>query len=102
MVWMFTSVGCNKRTERIHERPLRLILTDYESFYDMLSNLNEKTIYQRCIKVLLTEGQISKWSLPELMNEVFHWRQNHYNLSTWNIFATDDPHNKFMLNSAVY
>ena len=36
------------------------------------------------------------------MNEVFYLRQNHYNLRNLNVFATDNPLNKFMLNSTVH
>ena len=36
------------------------------------------------------------------MNEVFYLRQNHYNLRNLNAFATDNPLNKFMLNSTVH
>ena len=99
---MFTSKGCNKRINRIHERSLRLILSDYEpSFDDMLSTLNEKTIHQCCINVLLTEvyKYLNGFS-PELMNEVFYLRQNHYNLRNINVFAMDN--HKFMLKSTVY
>ena len=53
LIRMFISKGCNKKIYRIHKRLLRLILNDDESsFYDMLSTLNEKTIYKRCINVL--------------------------------------------------
>ena len=34
-------------------------------------------------------------------NEIFHLRQNHYNLRNFNIFATDNPRNKYLLNSSV-
>ena len=83
---------------------LRLILNDYESSFDsLLSTLNEKTIHQRCINVLLTEvyKYLNSYS-PDLMNEVFYLRQNHYNLHSLNVFATDNPRNKHLLNSSVY
>ena len=52
---MFTTKGCNKGIDRIHERSLRLILNDYKSsFYDLFPILNEK-IHQRYIDVLLTQ-----------------------------------------------
>ena len=35
------------------------------------------------------------------MNEVFYWRQNHYNLRNFSVFATDNPRNKYLLNSSV-
>ena len=102
LIWMFTSKGCNKRINRIHERSLRLILSDYEpSFDDMLSTLNEKTIHQCCINVLLTEvyKYLNGFS-RELMNEVFYLRQNHYNLRNLNVFVMDN--HRFMLKSTVY
>ena len=40
----------------MHETLLRLIRNDRESsFYDTLSTVNEKTIHQRCINILLTK-----------------------------------------------
>ena len=54
---MFSSKGGYKRINKIYKRTLRLILNDYESSFDsLLSILNEKTIHQRCINVLLTEA----------------------------------------------
>ena len=96
--------GCYKRINKIHERSLRLILNDYESSFDsLLSTLNEKTIHQRCINVLLTNvyKYLNGYS-PDLMNEVFYLRQNHYNLRNFNVFATDNPRNKYLLNSSIY
>ena len=104
LIWMFTSQGCNKRMDKIHERLLRLIFNYHESsFYDIISTLNKKTIHQRCTDVLLNEiyTYLNDLSL-ELMNEVFHLRQNHYNLHNLNVFAMDDPCDKFKLNSTVY
>ena len=78
---MFSSKGCYKRINKIHERSLRLILNNYElSFDSLLSTLNEKTIHQPCINVLLTEvyKYLNGYS-PYLINEVFHLCQNHCN-----------------------
>ena len=100
LIWMFSSNGYHKRINKIHERSLRLIFNDYDS---LLSTLNEKTIHQRCINVSLTEAYkyLNGYS-PDLMNEVFYLRQNYYNLRSFNVFATDNPHNKYLLNSSVY
>ena len=44
LIWMFSSKGCYKRINKIHEMSLRLILNDYESSFDsLLSTLNEKS-----------------------------------------------------------
>ena len=101
---MFSSKGWCKRMNKIHERSLRLILSDYESLFDiLLSTLNENTIHQRCINVLLTEVyKYLNGCSPDLMNEVFYLRQSHYNLRNFNFFGTDHPRNKYLLNSSVY
>ena len=79
LTWMFSSKGWCKRINKIHETSLRLILSDSESSFDsFLSTLNEKTIHQHCINVLLTEvyKYLNGYSL-DLMNEVFYLRQNY-------------------------
>ena len=101
---MFPLKACNERIHRRHERFLGGILSDYESlFYDIVLILNEKTIHQICIKVLLTEiyKYLSDLS-PELMSEVFYLRQNHCSLRSLNVLATDNPRKEFMLNSTSY
>ena len=73
---MFSSKGCYKRINKIHERSLRLILHDCESSFDsLLSALNEKTIHQCGINVLLIK--VYKYLnsyFPDLMHEVFYLR----------------------------
>ena len=64
---MFSSKGCYKRINKIHEMSLRLILNDYElSFDSLLSTLNEKsdssTLHKRFTNQSL---QIFKWLLPQ-------------------------------------
>ena len=65
--------------------------------------LNEKTIHQHCMNVLLTKvyKYLNGYS-PNLMNEILYLRQNHYNLRIFNVFATDNPRNKYLLNSSVF
>ena len=63
---MFSSKGCYKRINEIHERSLRLILNDYDSSFDsLLSTLNEKndssTLHKRVTNRSL---QIFKRLLP--------------------------------------
>ena len=101
---MFTFKGLNKKINRIHEKSLRLVLNDHQSTLDeMLDTLNEKTIHQQCIDRLLTEVYkfLNGYS-PDIMNDVFHLRQNTYNLQNFHAFATDVPRNNCMLNSVVY
>ena len=104
LIWMFTSKGLNKKINRIYEKSLRLVLNDHQSTLDeMLDTLNEKTIHQQCIDRLLTEVYkfLNGYS-PDIMNDVFHLRQNTYNLRNFHAFATDVPRNNCMLNSVVY
>ena len=83
---MFSSKGCYKRVNKMHERSLRLILNDYKLSFDSLrSTLNGKTIHQRCINILLTEVyKYLNGCSPDLMNDGFYLRPNHYNLRNFN------------------
>ena len=92
---MFTSKGLNKKINRINEKSLRLFLNNHQSTLDeMLDKLNEKTIHQQCFDRLVTEVYkfLNGYS-PDIMNDIFHLRQNTYNLR--------NVHN-CMLNSVVY
>ena len=93
-----------KRINKIQERSLRFIPNDFESSFDsLLFTLNEKTIHPRCISILLTKlNKYLNGYFPNLMNEVFYLRQNYHNLSNLNVSATDNPRNKYLLDSSVY
>ena len=69
----------------------------------MLGTLNEKTIHQQCTDRLLTEVYkfLNDYS-PDIMNAVFHLRQDTYNLQNFHALTTDVPRNNCMLNSVVY
>ena len=101
---MLSSKGYYKRIKKILERSLRLTLNDYEWLSNsLLFTLTEKTVYQRCINIFTNRSiQIFKRLLLDVMNEVFYLRQNHYNLLNFNVFATDNPSNKYLLNSSIY
>ena len=104
LIWMFTSKGRNKKINRIHQESLRLVLNDHQSTLDeMLDTLNEKKIYQQCVDRLLNEVYkfLNGYS-PDIMNDVFHLRQNTYNLPNFYAYNTDVPRNNCMLNSVVY
>ena len=82
---------------KYNEKSLRLVLNDRQSTLDeMLDTLNEneKTIHQQCIDRLLTEVYkfLNGYS-PDIMNDVFHLRQNTCNLRNFHVFATDVPEN---------
>ena len=69
----------------------------------MIESLNEKTTHQQCNDRLLTEVYrfLNGYS-SDIMNDVFHLRQNTYNLRNLSVFATDVPSNNYLLNSVVY
>ena len=86
-----TFKGLSKKINRIHEKSLRLVLNDHQSTLDeMLDTLTEKTIHQECIDSLPTEVYkfLDGYS-PDVMNDVFHLRQNICNLRNFPAFATD-------------
>ena len=60
-------------------------------------------MHQQCNDRLLTKVYkfLNGYS-PDIMNDVFHLRQNTYNLQNFHAFATDVPRNNCMLNSVVY
>ena len=95
---MFTSKELNKKINRIHEKSLRLVLNDHQSTLDeMLDTLNEKTIHQQCIDRLLIEVYKCLYGYyPDIMNNVFHLRQNTYNLRNIHAFDTDVVRNNCM------
>ena len=69
----------------------------------MFDTLNEKTIHQQCIDHLLIEVyKFLNDYFPGIMNDVFHLRQNTYNLQNLHAFVTDVPRNNCMLNSVFY
>ena len=104
LIWMFSSKGFYKRINKINERSLRLIFNAYESSFDsLLSTLNEKTIHQQCINVLLTKiyKYLNDYS-PDLINEVFYLRRSHCNWRIFNALATNNLRNKYLLKFSVY
>ena len=69
----------------------------------MLDTLNKKTIHQQWIDRLLIEVYkfLNGCSL-DIMNDVFHLRQNTYNNRNFHAFAADLPRNNCKLISVVY
>ena len=103
LIWMFTSKELNKQINRIHEKSLRLVLNNHQStLVEMLDTLNENTIHQQYIDRLLTEVYKFLNGYSRYMNNVFHLKQNTYNLRNFHAFATDVPRNNCVLNSVVY
>ena len=101
---MFCTREPNYRLYRVHERALRTISENYiSSFSDLVISLNEKTIHQMCINVLM--NKVIKYlngPSPDLMNEAFRLKSNYYNLRNFNQFETYFRKTKSSLNSCVY
>ena len=71
--------------------------------HHILSFLNQKTIHQLCINVLIII-QVYKYLggiSPELLNGVFYLRQHDYNLNIFNVFAADKPPKNHLLSSTT-
>ena len=69
----------------------------------MVSTLNEKVIHQPWVNILLNKVYRYLSSLsPEIMNKVFSLRSNYCNVCSLNVFATNNPRNKFLLKTTVY
>ena len=75
------------KMNKIHERPLRLLLKNYkDDFQDLLRSSGDISIHQRCINSLLTEVYKYIHGLsPEIINEVFPTRANIYNARQFNV-----------------
>ena len=81
LFWMFCYKGITHKTNKIHERSLRLLLRKYkDDFQDLLKSSGDISIHQGCINSLLTEVYKYIHGLsPEIINEVFPTRANIYN-----------------------
>ena len=82
MVRMFNSRSINNKINRLHERVLRIINSDFRSIFENLLEKDETvSIHVKNLQKLATEiFKISKnFSVPQ-MSELFHQKVNHYDL----------------------
>ena len=101
---MFKFNRLNKKIDRIYEKYLRLILNNHQSTLDeMAETLNEKESLSTPTDPQVTEVYkfLNDFS-PDIMNDVFHRRQNTYSLQNFHVFANDIPRSNYLLNSVVY
>ena len=72
----------------MNERALRITLDDYiSSLSHLVTLLNERTIHQRCINLLIIEVfKYRNGLLPDLINEIFRLKSNFENLRNFNQF----------------
>ena len=73
LIWMFHSRSLNNKINRIHERALRTVYSDYNSsFNELLDKDGSFTIHQRNVQSLATEIYKYLHGLsPAILNEVF-------------------------------
>ena len=101
---MFKFNRLNKKIDRIYEKYLRLILNNHQSTLDeMAETLNEKESLSIPTDPQVTEVYkfLNDFS-PDIMNDVFHRRQNTYSLQNFHVFGNDIPRSNYLLNSVVY
>ena len=78
----------NNKIDRLHEKYLRIVYSDKtSSFEELLEKDGSVTIHTRNLQVLATEMFKVYWNLaPNIAPEIFHARQNNYNLRHFSFF----------------
>ena len=97
LVWMFHSRSINNKTNRLHERALRIVYNDFKSsFKNLLEKDGTVSIHVSNLQKLAREMfKISKnFSVP-LMSELFHQKVNHYDLQNSYEFSIPNVHRVF-------
>ena len=88
IVWMFHSRKLNERINRIHERALRIVYKDFNSFQELLIEDNSLNIHLRNLQKLVIEiFKVKNGLSPELMN-VFEFIEKPYSLRTTSHFRS--------------
>ena len=91
LVWMFCSRQSNNLINKIHEQSLKISYNDQKtSYHNLLETHNEFTIHQRNLQVLMTEiYKIVNGVAPPIMNSLFEFRSNEYNIRNFRALSTD-------------
>ena len=73
LVWMCHSRTLNSKTNKLHERALRLVYDDRQPTFEELLNIDKSvTIHHRNVQVLVTElHKVHHGLAPERMNNIF-------------------------------
>ena len=67
------------------------------------AHFQRNTFSQSTLLYLLTEVyKLLNGYSPDIMNDIFHLRQNTHNLRNFHAFATDVSRNNCMINSVIY
>ena len=75
----------------MHGRSLRISYKDQKTSYqNLLQTHDELTIHQRNLQVLMTEVyNIVNGVAPPIMNSLFEFRSNEYNIRNFQVLSTD-------------
>ena len=92
IIWMFSSRRSNNLIKKVHERSLRLITNDENSSFEtLLQNINDITVHQRNLQILMTEVyKIVKGEAPAIMKNLFNFRKNIHNIRNFQIIANEN------------
>ena len=87
LIWMFCGKVVNNELNRTHKRALRILFNDYTStFNELLHRGNECTIHQKNLLKLMLEVYNSLIQQnPSILWDVFHEKDNNYNLRSRNL-----------------
>ena len=82
LTWMCHSCTMNNKINRLHERCLHIVHSDKtSSFEKLLEKDGSVTIHTRNLQTLATEMfKVDKNLSPPIIANLFHVRQNNYNL----------------------
>ena len=89
---MFSSRRSNNLINKVHERLLRLITNDESSSFEtLLQNINDITVHQRNLQILMTEVyKIIQGEAPAIMKNLFILRENIHNIRNFQIIANEN------------
>ena len=89
---MFSSRRSNNLINKVHERLLRLITNDESSSFEtLLQNINDITVHQRNLQILMTEVyKIIQGEAPAIMKNLFILRENIHNIRHFQIIANEN------------
>ena len=92
IIWMFSSRTSNNLINKAHDRSLRLITNDENSSFEtLLQNINDITVHQRNLQILMTEVyKIIKGEAPAIMKNLFIFRENIHNIRNFQIIANEN------------
>ena len=105
IIWMFSSQRSNNLINKVHERSLRLITNDENSSFEtLLQNINDITVHQRNLQILMTEVyKIIKGEAPAIMKNSFIFRENIHNIRNFQFIANENKNTvRYGLDTMCY